>query len=418
MKILIKQAKIISSLSPFHLQVQDIAVADGIIQQIENNIPGDFDVVIHEEGLCVSLGWMDIFADFADPGFEQNETLETGAAAAAAGGFTDVMILPNTNPAGSTKTQIEYLINKAKTLSVNILPIGAVTKNAAGKELAEMYDMAQSGAVAFSDGTSPVEHAGIFSKALQYVLPVNKTIIQVPSANNFSAHGLMSEGAASTRFGLPGMPAIAEELMIGRDIEILRYTNSKLHITGISTKEGLKKIAAAKAEGLNISCSVTAQHLWFIDEDLADYDTNLKLFPPLRRAEDRDYLKKEIISGTIDCFASHHFPHHEDEKNCEFEYAEFGNTGLETLFPAINPLGIPLETIIEKLTITPREIFGLAVPKIDVNEKAVLTLFCPEKEFIYTKENAKSQSLNCAFLNKVLKGKVIGIINKNQLVLN
>lgn len=418
MKILIKQAKIISSGSPYHLQVKDISVIDGKIETVENNINGDFDTVIQKEGLHISIGWMDIFADFADPGFEHNETLESGAAAAAAGGFTDIMLLPNTNPTGSTKAQIEYLINKGKSLPINIYPIGSVTKNTAGKELAEMYDMALSGAIAFSDGINSIENAGLLSKALQYILPNDKVLIQLPAANNFSSHGLMNEGIASTKFGLPGMPAIAEELMISRDIALLRYTGSKLHVTGVSTAEGLKKIIAAKAEGLHITCSITPQHLWFTDEDLGGYDTNLKLLPPLRTELDRSFLVKEIKNDSIDCFSSHHLPHHEDDKNCEFEYAKFGNTGLETMFASLNDLDIPLELLIEKLTVVPRNIFSVNLPEINISQNACLTLFCPEEDFIYNKETAKSQSLNSAFLGKELKGIVIGIINKNQLVLN
>lgn len=240
----------------------------------------------------------------------------------------------------------------------------------------------------------------------------------MPAANNFSGHGLMNEGISSTRFGLPGMPAIAEEMRISRDIELANYTGSKLHITGVSTEAGLKKIEAAKKEGIQVTCSVTPQHLWFTDEDLDGYDTNLKLLPPLRTKEDKDFLIENINENVIDCFASHHLPHHEDDKNCEFEYASFGNTGLETMFPALNTLGISLDVLIEKLCIAPRKIFDLPIPTFEVGTEACITMFLPEQKFVYSAANARSQSLNNAFLNKELKGKVLGIINKNQLVLN
>ena len=416
MTILIKKAKIISGDSPFHLQVKDISIQDGVITAIEDEITSAYDELIDVDGLHVSLGWMDVFASFADPGYEYRETMESGAAAAAAGGFTDVMLLPNTLPSTSTKAQVEYLVNKGKSLPINIYPIGSVSKNIEGKELAEMYDMAASGAIAFGDGTNSLKDAGMMVKALQYNIPTQKTVIQLPAANSFNGHGLMNEGIASTRFGLPGMPAIAEELTTTRDIELAKYSGGKLHITGVSTANGLKAIIEAKENGANVTCSITAQQLWFTDEDLASYDCNYKLMPPLRTSADRNFIKQAFADGQIDCLASHHLPLHDDEKNCEFEYAKFGNTGLETLFPAMNALGFNLELIIQKLTVAPRKIFNVDMPSLAVGANACLTVFSPGEEFIYTKELAQSQSLNSAFLNKKLKGKVKAIINKNQLV--
>ncbi len=418
MTILIKKAKIISKSSPFHLQVKDISLTDGQIISIENDITADHDEVIETEDLHVSIGWMDIFANFNDPGLEHRETLESGSAAAAAGGFTDVMLVPETNPVTSTKAQVEYLVNKGKNLPVNIYPIGSVSRNSEGKELAEMYDMAASGAIAFSDGTKSVKEAGMLIKALQYNIPTNKIILQMPAANSFNGHGLMNEGIASTKFGLPGMPAIAEELMIARDIELIKYTGGRLHITGISTAAGMKQVIKAKEQGVDITCSVTVQHLWFTDEDLADYDSNLKLLPPLRTGKDREFLQNAFLEDQIDCIASHHFPLHEDEKNCEFEYAKFGNSSLETVFAALISLDFPLQKIVEKLTINPRRIFNIDQPEIKVGAEACLTIFSPEADFIYTKEKAKSMSVNNAFMNKEMKGKVIAIINKNTLVTN
>lgn len=418
MKVLIKQAHIICSSSPFHGQVKDILIIDGIIDKIADNITENAEEIIANDNMHVSIGWMDVFAHFTDPGYEHKETLATGAAAAAAGGFTDVMIVPNTNPAVSSKSQVEYIVQKSVALPVNIYPIASITKNTEGTALAEMYDMHASGAIAFSDGTQPVQSPGLLLKALQYVLAINATIIQVPDDKSISAHGLMNEGIASTRLGLPGKPAIAEELMIVRDIELLKYTKSKLHITGVSTKKGIELIAAAKKEGLNISCSATPYHGWFCDEDLAAYDSNLKVNPPLRTRADMMAVRQAIQDGTVDCIASHHFPQHWDDKTCEFEYAKNGMIGLQTLFAAVNSFENDLPKLIDQLTIAPRNIFGLALPQIKEGNLACITLFNPLQQYIFEERMILSKSHNSPFIGKTLKGKVIGIINKNKTVIN
>jgi dihydroorotase len=418
MKVLIKQANISGSSSPLQGQVKDIFIIDGIISQIADSISEPADHTIEVDNLYVSIGWVDSFANFADPGHEHKETLATGAAAAAAGGFTDVLIIPNTNPAVSGKSVVEYITQKAASLPVNIHPIAAITKNVEGKELSEMYDMRQSGALAFSDGTQSIQSPGILLKALQYVLPSGATVIQVPDDKSISAHGLMNEGIISTQLGLPGKPAIAEELMIARDIELLRYTGSKLHITGVSTKKGIELIDKAKSENLQISCSVTPMHLLFCDEDLKGYDTNLKLNPPLRTAEDRAALQEAFRNGIIDCVASHHFPQHWDDKTCEFEYAKNGSSSLEAVYGVANQFAKGYHMLAEQMAIAPRRIFGLPVPEIKEGEPAVLTLYVPDAEYQFEENMIRSKSKNNPFVGKQLKGKVVGIINKNKISIN
>ena len=246
MKILIKQAKIVDPSSPFNKQSPDIFIENGIIKKIAKNIAVKADSEIAHEGLHVSPGWMDVFSNFADPGYEFKETLETGAAAAAAGGYTDVMVIPNTNPVIHNKSGIEYVVQKSKSLPVNIHPIGAITKNTEGKDLAEMYDMRTSGAIAFSDGINCVQASGLLLKALQYVKAFNGTLIQLPDDKSINPHGLMNEGIISTRLGLPGKPSMAEELVIARDLKLARYAESNLHFTGIASQKSLEYIKRGK----------------------------------------------------------------------------------------------------------------------------------------------------------------------------
>jgi dihydroorotase len=418
MKVLIKNATIHSPSSPFHGKSKSILIDNGVISKIDDEPEFDADQFINVKGLTVSIGWMDCFANFCDPGQEFKETLESGANAAARGGFTEVLLTPNTQPVVYNKSQVEYIIQKSKSLPVTIHPVGAITRNAEGKELSEMFDMFNSGAVAFSDGTNPVQSSGILQKALEYILPVDGTVIQLPDDKSIGAHGLMNEGAVSTKLGLQGKPALSEELMVARDIEILRYTGSKLHFTGISTEKSLELIAEAKKENLRVSCSVTPYHLFFCDEDLSDYDTNLKVNPPLRTKKDRDALREGIKNGIVDFIASHHQPQDWDQKVCEFQYAKNGMETLESVFGAAQICGITAEMFIKMQTENIRKVFNLPVPSIIEGEKANLTLFLPGEEYLFEEKNIFSKSKNNAFIDKRLKGKVIGIINKDRLFLS
>jgi dihydroorotase len=419
MDILVRHARIIDPASPHHLQQTDILISNGKIASIGDSSAAA-DTVIDIPGLSISPGWVDVFAQFCDPGQEFRETMESGAAAAASGGFTDVFLVPNTSPAVHSKAPVEYIAQKSSTLPVTLHPIGAVTKNAEGKELSEMYDMSASGAIAFSDGLHAIQSPGLLLKALQYLKAVGKTLIQLPDDRSVNPGGLVNESVLSTQLGLPGRPAIAEELMIARDIELAGYTASRLHVTGITTARSVALVKAAKEAGLSVTCSVSPAHLWFTEEDLRDYDTNLKLNPPLRSAADREALRQGVLDGTIDCLATHHLPHDTDHKIVEFENAGTGMTGLQTAYSVVTMAvpGLTPERLDAFFSRTPRAIFGLSQPLVAVGQEASLSLFHESAAWTFTKERNLSRSANSPFLGKEMTGKAIGIIHKGRVFLN
>jgi dihydroorotase len=420
MTILIRQAKIVDPTSPFHLSIQDLFIENGVITTI-GTIEQPADHVVSSPDLCVSPGWVDLFAHFCDPGLEYKETIQTGIAASAKGGFTEVMVLPNTKPVIDGKSQVEYLIQKSKTAVVTVHPLGAITKQTEGKELAEMYDMKAAGAAAFTDGTFPVQSAGLLLKALQYVKAFNGILLQIPDDKTIGTYGLINEGIVSTQLGLPGKPVLAEEILVARDIKLTKYAESKLHFTGVTSPKSVEYINRGKQGGTGVSCSVTPAHLYFSDEDLRTYDTNLKLYPPLRTIAERDALREAVLNGSVDCIASHHQPHEYDSKVCEFQEAKFGMIGLETCYGATGAaLGNALtpEKWVELISINPRKVTGLPVPSIKEGAMANVTIFDPLATYIFNEQQIHSKSHNSAFIGKELKGKVVAVINNNQIQIN
>jgi len=416
MKLLIKKARIIDPGSPHNDQVSDVLITDGRISQIDLSIDAIADQVIELPNLHLSPGWVDSFAHFGEPGFEQKETIQSGSMAALAGGYTDVLLIPNNRPVTQDKSAVEYLIQRSQDTAVNIHPIGAVTKNTEGKELAELYDMHASGAVAFSDGIKSIQSAGLLLKALQYVKAIQAPIIQIPDDHSIQGHGLMHEGVVSTQLGLPGRPDIHESIQAGRDIALNAYTESKLHLTGISSRTTLEWIRTGKKTQPGLSCSTTSYHLIFTEADLLGYNTLLKVNPPIRTDADRTALLQAVEDGTIDCIASHHLPHEQDRKICEFEQAAFGMIGLETTFAAVRTAlpDLPLDKLVTLFSSNPRKIFGLPAVSVQTGQAATLTLFNPSESWLVEESSLRSRSKNNPFLGKTLTGRVYGILQNGK----
>lgn len=418
MQILIKKAIVLCKESTFHKRKKDLLIKDGIIVKIADNIKEKADITIEDKDLHVSLSWVDMMADFCEPGFEHKETLSTGAQSALSGGFSHVCILPHTNPTLSNKSQIESVVKRK--LPIQILPIGSVSKNIEGKELAEMFDMKNSGAIAFSDGRNAIQNSALMLKALQYVKAFDGIIIQIPEDKAITSHGLMHEGMVSTQLGMQGKPDIAETMMIHRDIELTNYTKSRVHFASISSAKSVSLIKQAKAKNSNISCSTSLAHLLFTDQALTSYDSLYKLTPPLRTETDRKALIKGIKDNTIDCIATHHTPQDWDAKTVEFEYAKEGMIGLQPFLPAILRIKdeLELEDWIELVSSNPRRLLKLPMPEIKEKQQAQLTVFSTTKKWSYNQSSNASKSNNSPFFDQTLSGKVLAVINHKDCFIN
>ena len=416
--LLIRAATILDPHSPFHLQTNDILIEEGIIRQIKHRIDAKDAEVFDANGKFISPGWFDMMAFFCDPGFENKEDISSGAKAAAAGGFTGVAVFPDTNPVIDSKAEVEYIMNKSRGNIVDIFPVGAVTKNCEGKELAEIYDMHAAGAVAFSDAPKPIMIAGLMMRGLLYVKKINGVIISHPHDETIAPGGVMNEGASSVLLGMNGIPTLAEDLMVVRDIELAEYTGSRVHFSCVSTKEAVDRIREAKKKGIPVTAGVNPVHLVLDDSSLSEYDSNYKIFPPLRTKEDIEALKQGLVDGTIDVICSAHQPQNIELKDVEFEYAASGMINLQTCFALANEAlsGImKTEELINRMSVAPRKILGLDLHSIAENSQANFTIFDSEAEWELSREKIFSKSINTPFANRKLKGKPLAIFNHNHL---
>ena len=407
---LFKKAKIIDPKSSYNGDVKDVLIENGVITKIDDHIPEKDYRVITSGNLNVSVGWADVGTFSGEPGFEHKETFASLIAASANGGFTLLAIQPNTYPVLDNASVVETISRKSGNTTTKVIPIGAVTKSLEGNELTEMIDMHSSGVQMFSEGDKTVFHTGILLKALQYSSKFNGVIIQKPYDEYLSRGGLVHEGIYSTKKGLKGIPSIAEEIAIQKDLDVLKYAGGRLHFHNISTEESVALIKKAKKDGLKVTCDVSSKHLLYTDEVNQEIDSNYKVFPPYRLEKDRQALIKGVKNGDIDCIVTAHNPQDEDSKKLEFDLAEFGSTGLETFLSELL-LVLDIEKVIASITVAPRKLIGEEVPTIKQGEKAELTFFDPDIEWTYEGKYCQSKSTNSPFYNKQLKGKVVAVVN-------
>ena len=412
MNVLIKSATILDDKSDFHNQTQDILVENGFITQIAKSLknPNKYPVIALEN-LHVSSGWFDSSVSFGEPGYEERETIANGLQVAAASGFTDIALNANTNPVIDSHSDIAFVKSKAANSATSLHPVGALTKGSEGIDLAELFDMKSAGSIAFGDYKKSIENPNLLKIALQYASSFDGLVLSFPHESRVAKKGVMNENITSTRLGLKGLPALAEELQIVRDLFLLEYTEGKLHIPTLSTAKSVALIREAKAKKLNVSCSVAIHNLMFTDESLSDFDTNFKVNPPLRTQSDIEALITGIKDGTIDMVTSDHNPIDIEYKKIEFDYAKNGTLGLESAFGALNTLFTTKKAV--QLLTKGKQRFGLNDGSIEIGSSAQLSLFNPSEPYVFEDKHLHSKSKNSLFLGSKLKGKVYGIIANN-----
>ncbi len=421
MKLLLKGGRLIDP-QRRHDAVSDILVVDGIIQQIGSGLSGAAAQVIDLAGKVVAPGFIDMHVHLRQPGFEYKETIQTGCTAAAAGGFTGVCCMPNTNPPiddESVVRMIQTEAHKALDGLIDVHPVAAVTVGRKGEHLAPLAELATAGAVGFTDDGDPVYDAEIMRRALEYASMYQRPVIQPAQDMPLTKGGVMNEGFVATELGLGGMPAAAEEIMVARDIRLAEYTGGQYHVAHISTAGAVEMVRQAKARGLKVTCEVTPHHFALTDEAVRSYDTNTKMNPPLRTAKDVEAIKAGLRDGTIDVIATDHAPHSFDEKQVEFAVAPFGIVGLETAIGlAITELVqtnvLTLPQLVEKFSVNPRHILHLPPVTVAEGEKANLTIFDPIAQWLVAPEYFKSKSKNSPFGGRKLTGKPVGVMNNGQ----
>lgn len=422
MGVLIKNGRVIDPSQSLDM-VSDIYVQGDRVKEISERIdtPRKSDTVIDASGQVVSPGFVDIHVHLREPGYEHKETIRTGCLAAAAGGFTSIVCMPNTNPINDNASVTEYILLKARTEGiVNVFPIGAITKGEKGEELADIGEMCEAGCVGISDDGMPVTDSGLMRKAMEYVKPFGVPVITHAEDIGLSAGGVMNEGFTSTELGLRGIPAASEEVGVVRDIILCELTGTPLHICHVSTKGSVRLVREAKKRGAKVTAEATPHHFTLTDKEVYGYNTDAKMNPPLRTQEDVDAILEGISDGTIDVIATDHAPHSQDEKNVEFDLAPFGIVGLETALSLSLELVekgiITLEEMIKKLTVAPSEIVGIERGTLVPGSIADLVVFDPGMSRTINPEEFFSKSSNTPFSGWELKGLVSNTIVSGKVV--
>jgi dihydroorotase len=421
MTIKISQAQIVDSGNPLNGEVRDIFIENGKISKIGKRINQKADKTISGDGMCVSIGWVDMRANFCDPGFEQKEDLSSGLKAANKGGFTAVAVMPSTNPPADHKSAIKYLLEASGKSNVEVIPVGAVSVGLKGEHLAELYDMLLAGAKAFSDHKHSIGQSGLLQRALLYSSRFNTPIIHFPYDAALVPNAQVNEGVNSTRLGLRGAPSLAEEMMVERDLQILEYSGGKLHLGPISSMRSVDLIEGAKKKGLQVTNEVALANLVFTDDDLEGFDSNFKVLPHLRNSQNLKSLIRAIEKGKIDVISSDHSPEDEEHKKLEFDLAEYGLACIELFFPLLwNKVykEVEISSLVKCFTSAPLEILGLSVPKIEEGTEANLTIFSLTDSTDTSNFKSASKAYNAVPTREVLKGKVVGTIRKSKVSLN
>jgi dihydroorotase len=421
MQLLLKKGRLVDPAARRDEEI-DLLIRDGVIEKMGANLAVHDAQSYDLKGKVIAPGFIDMHVHLREPGFEYKETILTGAAAAAAGGFTAVCCMPNTEPAIDDESVVRYIQSKAKSALnglVDVYPVAAVTKGRRGEQLAPLAELSDAGAVAFSDDGAPVYDAEIMRRAMEYAAMFGKPVIQHAQEMSMTKGGVMNEGSVSTALGLPGMPSLAEDIMVSRDIQICRYTRGQYHVAHLSTAGAVDLVRRGKGEGVNVTCEVTPHHFTLTDEAVRGYNTNTKMNPPLRTSSDVEAVRWGLRDGTIDVIATDHAPHSYDEKEVEFQFAPFGIVGLETAIgisvtELVQSGVLTLAQLIEKLSVNPRRILHLPSIVIAEGEAANLTIFDPAAEWIVDPPSLKSRSKNTPFGGRKLIGKPIGVLNNGQ----
>lgn len=418
--ILITSATLVSAAHPLHMSTVDVLIKNGKIEKLAKQIKSDDKKLqqIDAKGSFLALGFFDLNVNFGEPGYETKEDIATGSAAAAAGGFTAVAVQPNTNPPIHSRSEVALIVNTAKGNLVDVYPIGTISRKREGKELAELFDMKLTGAVAFSDGNHAVQQAGLMGRALLYAKGFQGLIMSHPEDDSIAGGNKMNEGEVSTYLGMKGNPNLAESIMVSRDLFLAEYNEAAIHFSTISTEESVDLIKKAKAKGLKVTCDVAAHNLVFTDEEVKGFDSNYKVNPPLRTKKDIKALLKGLKDGTIDAIVSQHTPHEIEFKNVEFQIAYDGIIASQTVLPLLVKAGLSPEAIVEKLSVGPRKVLSLPVPSLEEGADANLVLFSTDKKWIFDAKTNKSKAANSPLFGQELTGKVLAVFNNNQTVIN